>query len=526
MRLLLDNIDTTIEGAEGKVAAAMLDWLAARHPRYLFDRRYRTCMCGVPEKGHKGLDHSLRRQWDGYIRFLSGKTHKLATGLVPILCQQLTARQIPFEVVDLRQNRPALNEDGRVYGRTLRPYQSEAIAALLRETIGTAWFPRGVVKLPTGTGKTAAVAGVLALIQGRALVLVHRKTLMHQTAAELGEMLGEAVGIIGDGEYTVQRVTVATVQTLAPLLDINTADTRALFNVAAFVSDESHHLGQAKKTFLRIARKCPAYVRLAVSATPFKKNDLPQAYRLHGATGRLIYSKEPHEIRAMGEQDGQEYLPRIAVNYTEVNAPAHVWKLPYRGEGEEDGAYETCIVRNPVRNAAIVRRVREMVAAGKLSLTLVVREEHGRHLAQELGTEFLYGKDGTARRQDLLGKLGRGEIRCLVASTIADEGLDVPAISHVVLAGAGKDDGTMLQRIGRGARVKTDGSGLEVDDFLDNMNESLWKQSVERYAAVKQAGYETRLLPPVGEGECRDTQSGSRPTGGPSEDDGTATTDS
>jgi superfamily II DNA or RNA helicase len=510
VKILLGNIDSQIEGVDSRTARALCDWLAVRAPRYWFDPRYQKCWCGLKEVEHRCVtDHGFTRQWDGNIRFFSDRTYRLPTGLMPVLCARLDAERIGYEVVDVRTNRPAFNPEGRIAGKELRSFQGEALAALLAERLGPHWFPSGICSLPTASGKTALVAGVCAIFTGRALILVHRKTLMRQTARELSTMLSEDVGVIGDGLFEPRRVTVATVQTLAPYVKEATKASRELLDVSTFISDEAHHLGQAKKTFLAIARKCPAFVRLAVSATPFKRDDLVQAYRLHGATGRVIYSKTPGEIQALG------YLPHVCVNFIPITQPTEVtyaeqltdpdgpgaprtvpmWTLPYRAdETGAPGAYDAGIVGNAYRNDVVVRRARAAIADGKITLVLCVRETHGIALAEALGCPFIYGKTHTEKRDALLKQLGAGTLRCLVASTILDEGIDVPAISHLVLAGAGKDDGVMLQRIGRGARLKEDGGGLTVDDFLDNHNESLWKQSAQRYLACKRAGYETALL--------------------------------
>lgn len=101
---------------------------------------------------------------------------------------------------------------------TLRPYQEEAIQAVLNEF--NSGVQRTAVVLPTGMGKTVIFSTQireLALAGSRVLVLVHRDELVSQTVAKLSGIAPElSVGVVKAkrDEWSGVQVVVASVQTL------------------------------------------------------------------------------------------------------------------------------------------------------------------------------------------------------------------------------------------------------------------------------------------------------------------------
>jgi superfamily II DNA or RNA helicase len=106
---------------------------------------------------------------------------------------------------------------------------------------------------------------------------------------------------------------------------------------------------------------------------------------------------------------------------------------------------------------------------------VLVREiNHGARLAEALSESlgmdvpFLSGKDDSTLRNSVIQDLRDSRCRVLVATTIADEGLDIKPLQGLVLAGGGKCSTRALQRIGRVLRPFPAKKGAEVTDFDDN----------------------------------------------------------
>lgn len=84
----------------------------------------------------------------------------------------------------------------------------------------------------------------------------------------------------------------------------------------------------------------------------------------------------------------------------------------------------------------------------------------------------------------------------LIGTTIFDVGADVPAVGHVCLAGGGKAEVALRQRIGRGLREKKSGPNLcFVTDFADDFNDHLKTHAKQRQAIIKgTAGFNRFIL--------------------------------
>jgi len=100
-------------------------------------------------------------------------------------------------------------------------------------------------------------------------------------------------------------------------------------------------------------------------------------------------------------------------------------------------------------------------------LILVERLEHGETLAAGLGVKFLSGSTPGYERNLAWQTMRDGGADCLVASVIADEGLDIPNIKWLILAGGGRAAHRQIQRIGRGLRRIEGKDRLRVFDFDD-----------------------------------------------------------
>ncbi|WP_045118975.1 DEAD/DEAH box helicase [Haliangium ochraceum] len=73
-----------------------------------------------------------------------------------------------------------------------------------------------------------------------------------------------------------------------------------------------------------------------------------------------------------------------------------------------------------------------------------------------------------------------GRLAVLVASTVADEGLDVPRLGRLVLAYPGRAKGRLTQRLGRLMRPHPDKDGAILYDVVDERVAPLRRQWRER----------------------------------------------
>ena len=111
----------------------------------------------------------------------------------------------PENRVQGRRRGPGLRRSGSWPASARRiPHQTEAV-----ET----WWKRrgrGVVVLPTGTGKTFVALLAIAKTARPALVVTPTIDLLNQWYGELVAAFGDPIGLIGGGHYDLQPITVST----------------------------------------------------------------------------------------------------------------------------------------------------------------------------------------------------------------------------------------------------------------------------------------------------------------------------
>lgn len=155
-------------------------------------------------------------------------------------------------------------------------------------------------------------------------------------------------------------------------------------------------------------------------------------------------------------------------------------------------AYRFCqdlgIAKNEARNAAVVRAALEHPAATKL--VLVNNKEHGALLAERIhGAVVAHSKMGVRRRREAMAALIDGSLKCMVATSLADEGFDCPRASVLIMACGGKAAGRVEQRTGRVLRAFQGKEEGLIYDFTDEGHPLLANQSRKRQAVYRELGY-------------------------------------
>ena len=350
-------------------------------------------------------------------------------------------------------------------GVTLRDYQVDAIKKLLSRK-------RGIAKMATNAGKTEIMAGVIkALGIPRTLVLVHRKELMYQTAERFCKRLGISIGVMGDGAWQPEVVSVAMIQTLYSKMD------QPWLGNHLVMIDECHH--GSSDSVLDVMNRISGAYRFGFSGTPLK-HDVLADLKLIGATGRVLVDVTNADLI----EQGYSAVPKVHI-VTITDSTGDLYEEDFQT------AYKAAIVNNYYRNAIIAE-----IASKATGVVLVIVNQivHG-NILQELipGSVFVNGGDVTEFRQGVLEIMRSAKKGVFIASPIFDEGIDVPAVDTVILACGGKSHVKLLQRIGRGLRRKENGNMLTIYDFIDDVNKYLLLHSERRIDTYVAEGFETIL---------------------------------
>jgi superfamily II DNA or RNA helicase len=132
--------------------------------------------------------------------------------------------------------------------------------------------------------------------------------------------------------------------------------------------------------------------------------------------------------------------------------------------------YDACITDNEYRNMFIAQLINIHNMENRSVLILVTRLRHGDNIIKILLDDviFLKGEDDIDIRNKAMNMIRNKELKEIIASTIADEGLDLPALDTVIMAGGGTSKTTALQRVGRAIRIYPGKEKAYIEEFYDD----------------------------------------------------------
>ena len=240
---------------------------------------------------------------------------------------------------------------------------------------------------------------------------------------------------VKDWKDTWQEVNEITDDKKQEVYDIEVEDTHCFFANGILVHN-CHHT--AAKTCKEVLLASPnAYWRFGGSATPNRESgDDIMIQAVFGA--KIVDISASYLIK-------KNWLVKPYIFFepviTDVNL--HSYQKVY---------YE-CVVKNDPLNDHIADTANHLVKRGLSVLVLVQQYAHGDYLKSKIpGSEFMTGRLTSAKRTQILDDMRSGKLKVVIASSLADEGLNVPTLDAVLLAGCGKSSTRLFQRIGRTLR--------------------------------------------------------------------------
>lgn len=345
-------------------------------------------------------------------------------------------------------------------------YQRQAVACWLQER-------RGVIVLPTGTGKTFIALQCIAAVNRPTLVVTPKIDLMVQWATELERCFGISVGMVGAGEFNYQPMTVTTYDSAYIHLE------RWANRFGMVVFDECHHLPGA--SYQATAHGALAPFRLGLTATP-ERSDGGEAL-LPELIGPIVYRLDIRDVA--GEYLAPYEVRRVYVDLTaEEQARYQQCREIYRRFISEqnlslssaEGFRRFLFVANrSAEGLAALRAYREQkrIVQGASEKFRVLTELLQRHAGERtliftannatvyaIARQFLLpamtNQTKARERKDILERLQRGEYTAVVTCQVLNEGVDVPSASVGIIFGGSGSTTENVQRLGRILRKQGD----------------------------------------------------------------------
>jgi len=337
----------------------------------------------------------------------------------------------------------------------LRQYQMEAVNTWKEKGM------RGVIALPTGSGKT--VIGVAALAESKVPTLIvafTKEQLLQWKEAILNFSTAKEVGLFYSKEKTIRDITVTTYQTafrhIGELWD--------KFNL--IIIDEVHHLPADK--FRTIAENCIARYKLGLSATPYREDGRHEY--LFSLMGGVVYYKDASELIAKGYlapydmiQVKVELTPLEKKKYFELikkfrslskgRSVMELVKAIKRGDVGAMNAMKVYAEIKRVINLSEnkIRKVNEIVDNEKGNKILIFTQyvEQAEKIAEVCGAMLLTGKTPQREREEIVKSFKSSPSGILVLTTVGDEGLDIPDANVGIIVAGTSSRRQFIQRLGR-----------------------------------------------------------------------------
>jgi len=375
----------------------------------------------------------------------------------------LDERGIAFEdrVLDL----PALALDSTY---ELREYQRDALDAWREND------DRGVLELPTGSGKTVIGIAAMEALGTPTLVVVPTIDLLEQWQRELQREFDREIGRLGGGEQRVADVTVATYDSAYLRAD----ELGDRFGLVIF--DEVHHLGG--EGYRDIARLLAAPARMGLTAT-FERpdgahevvaelvGDLVTRVDVDELAGEhladydikrieVALTPEERDVYERHQETFTDYLKRSSIT---MRSGSDYQELVKRS-GTDPAAREALLAKQQAREVMMnadrkVARLADILDRHCEDRVIVFTAHTD--LVYRLSERFLLPaithETSAGERREILERFRGGEYTRVVTANVLDEGVDVPDASvAVILSGSGSER-EFTQRLGRILRPKEDG---------------------------------------------------------------------
>lgn len=379
--------------------------------------------------------------------------------------------------------------------RTPRDYQRAALAAWLKSK-------RGVVVMPTGTGKTFAAFMCIEKIGRPTMVVTPKIDLMVQWAQELERSFSVEVGMVGAGEFNYKPLTVTTYDSAYIHLE------RWANRFGLVIFDECHHLPGASYMETAIAGLAP--FRLGLTATP-ERNDGGDAL-LPELVGPIVYRLDitdvageflaPYETRRVyidlipEEEERyrlcrEEYRRFVAERNISMSGPDGFRRFLFEASRTAEGYKAIRAYREQKRIVQAAsgkfKSLEELLHKHATDRTLIFTADNATvySIARRYLIPAMTNQTRPKERKAILQRFHGGEYTAVVTCQVLNEGVDVPAAGvGIVLGGTGSATEN-VQRLGRILRKHGDKQAVLYEVIARNTTEEFVSDRRRQHSAFQ-----------------------------------------
>lgn len=330
---------------------------------------------------------------------------------------------------------------------TLRPYQQEAVERSVR-FLSAPIDRHGLLVLPTGSGKSLVIAGIVDQLKAPSLVFQPSREILRQNYSKLihyGYRPAVYSASIGKRQIS-NAVTLATIGSVAKRA--------ALFDHIKYVLiDEAHAVNPADGMYSAFLKQLPGVRILGLTATPYRLASTMQGSILKFLTrtrprvfSEVVYCVQTSQLFREGHLAKLEYhqikgfdrkklrTNSTGADYTDKSVQLHFKEMDFPGKLQR-----------------VVDRLLAINRKGVLVFTRFLEESH--YLASRIpGAVVVSAETPDAERDRILKEFKAGIIKVVCNVGVLTTGFDYPELDTVVLARPTMSLALYYQMVGRCVR--------------------------------------------------------------------------
>ncbi len=380
--------------------------------------------------------------------FVDGRSGIFLSGFLPRI-----KKEFPEIEID-NNNRERLKFDKKPFlpGIDFRDYQIDGIYSALQKQIG-------IIKEATGAGKTYVAGGIISCFSNKnILYLCHNISILEQTKTDFSEKCGFSFNSIDAKSKKLKPgLTFSSIQSIS---NIPKEKYDVFFDIV--IIDEAHRVCSRDSQYGKLLQNILSPIRIGFTATLPEKGE--KLLSNEGLLGPVISELTIQE----GIEKGIFVKPKITL-------------IPVEKETSISNLFkyqEICsaVAESEIRNEIIIKEIIERIKDNKTCLIFIKDISHGDNLMNivyekysEYSNDFFFvqGRTKKEEREEIRLKLENKEIKCVIATVVWKEGINIQSLNCIILAFMGKSFIQILQSIGRGTRISDGKTEVEVIDFID-----------------------------------------------------------
>ena len=321
--------------------------------------------------------------------------------------------------------------------------------------------PSGVLFSAPGTGKTVMGCRIVSALNTKTLVLVPTAYLLNQWVERMEQFLNVTPSRLGDGFKEIGDITIAIFNSALTRID----DLKNKFGLVMI--DETHRI--AAQTYQQVVGSLNSRYKIGLTGTLERKDGLEF----------IVLDYLGH--RVVKNIHNQTLKPGIIIKKTSIVVP----QKPYVEA-------ITSLSENANYNALIAHTINEIREMGRLQLALSLRTKQ-LDLLHDLINPSIVIKGSTSKADRDSASKNILNHKVILASTVLDEGADIPPLDTLHLLTPTNNIPKLVQRINRITRfVEGKKLPLVIDYWFKDGGKgwSVQSQQMARMHYYKEKGFQ------------------------------------